>query len=52
MYEKCILEAKNHLTIQAMHWLSRVPATIKEAKTLLNLPDCVVIPKIYYMLVP
>jgi transposase len=39
IYEKCVLEAKNSVDTSAMHWLSRVPATLKEAKSLLKLSD-------------
>jgi len=39
IYEKCVLEAKNSVDTSAMHWLSRVPATLKEAKSLLQLSD-------------
>ncbi len=39
IYEKCIQEAKGSKSDQSLHWLSRVPHTIKETKTLLALPD-------------
>jgi transposase len=39
LYEKCVAEAAHSQTERPMLWLSRVPSTIKEAKTLLALPD-------------
>lgn len=39
IYEKCVQEVKNSQNNNPLHWLSRVPHTIKETKDLLSLPD-------------
>ncbi len=39
IYEKCIQETKNSKSDRSLHWLSRVPHTVKEVEALLVLSD-------------